>query len=307
MKNLYALLIAIDKYPTKLNRLEGSVNDAEAMEDFLRREVDTDRYKLHIHRLRNWWASRGRVVRHFDKAFGKAKEGDICFLYFAGHGSQALELPELSGFEPEKRMETIVCHDSRKSGGYDLADKEVSHLIRRVTHYEKGKGERKPDLHFLCVMDCCHSGNNVRDEVFVRRIEGSRVPPLEDFIGFELFTEEKEWLPGASTNFSATETMEYLEVPVPTEAYAYALDGEHTRGLFTYSLLEVLTGSPQLSYKELEYRVRQRVQALIEEKLPRSGNRRQQRPTVSGGGDEVLNSMKFLNGALRGSGASSSW
>lgn len=183
------------------------------------------------------------------KAFAhlkQAKDGDICLLYYSGHGSQ-VDAPEpFWHSKPDRQNETLVCVDSRdpaNPGARDLVDKELAYLIWGAL---EGK-----NVHCLVIMDCCHSGNNMRalvesdDAITYRFISSARNNvPLEKYLGFDKGFYE---LTDGKANIKIAR---YVHL-------AAARDSEKaqetkTGGLFTSKLTEVLrSGGTAKSYREI--------------------------------------------------------
>ena len=128
--------------------------------------------------LTNAEATRDAIIKGFREHLGKAGKDDIALFYYAGHGAQEQAPPEFWHLEPDKLNETIVCYDSRKDGGWDLADKELAKLIDEVT---------SRDPHTILILDCCHSGSGTRNlgeqktKVRLAQID-RRNRPLSSFI-----------------------------------------------------------------------------------------------------------------------------
>ena len=99
-------------------------------------------------------ATRDGLIRAFRRTFADAGPGDTAVFYYSGHGSQQEAPPEHLVFEPDGLDETLVLHDSRADGGYDLADVELGALVREIT----ARG-----AHVFVVLDCCHSGSGLRE------------------------------------------------------------------------------------------------------------------------------------------------
>lgn len=85
--------------------------------------------------------------------FADAKAGDICVFFYSGHGSQTPAPPEFHRNNPSRKLQTIVCADSRTTAR-DLTNKEFAYLL--------WKAFGKTDAHCLVITDCCHSGGNTR-------------------------------------------------------------------------------------------------------------------------------------------------
>ena len=184
-----------------------------------------------------------------DKAFKhleQAKDGDTCLFYYSGHGSQT-DAPEVFWeSKPDRQNETIVCVDSRDSSNpesRDLIDKELGYLI-----YQALKGK---NVHCIVIMDCCHSGNNMRamedSGTSYRFVSSSKNNiPLEQYIGYNA--------PGSF--YEVTNGKARIKIARYVH-FAAARDSEKAQetksgGLFTSKLIEVLrSGGTAKSYREL--------------------------------------------------------
>lgn len=266
MSKLFSLIIGINDYPIPQHRLQGCVPDATAMHEFLAgvcAQQDLD-YKPLL--LLNEQACRKPIINSFAH-FGPAEDGDICVLYYSGHGSQMHSPREFWSIDTDRMLETIVCFDSRLRGGRDLTDKELSYLIWKYTK------KTNKDIHFLSIFDCCHSGTITRGTAerpaggltsrmadknptrfdfsvleghreYTRREDGAVVPPLGNYI-----------------TLSAAQSDE--------SAYEMNIGGK-PRGIFTNALLDVLnrTNLQYITYAELLSRVHTRVQNLTNAQTP---------------------------------------
>jgi pimeloyl-ACP methyl ester carboxylesterase len=252
MKTIHALIIAIDDYPNPLHRLNGCKNDASAFSDYLKKYAQANRANYKEHRLFDANAKRLSIVEGFNH-LKKAADGDVCVLYYSGHGSQMPAPPEFWD-EQDRMSETLVCWDSRTAGGRDLIDKELATLIWTVTN--------EKDVHFLAVMDCCHSGSNTRDmDVKARRVEAST------FIERDV------------KNFFGNEHWDNFEPPVSRHIHLAAAKDDQTakelkintlpRGAFTHTLIKILEETAgNIAYNALITRVSQTVQNIVKEQNP---------------------------------------
>lgn len=171
---LFALLVGIDAYPAPIPPLRGCVNDVMAFADVLRGRVGE---ALELDVLTDGAATRAAVTSAIRDHLGRAGRDDVALLYFSGHGSQQRAPEEFWAMEPDRRNETIVLHDSRQPGVWDLADKELAVLLGVVA---------AAGCHVVTVLDCCHSGGGTRaGEPDVRwRLapEDERVRPFDSFL-----------------------------------------------------------------------------------------------------------------------------
>ena len=87
--NVFALLIAIDSYPTV--PLDGCVNDSMMVEDYLRTTIAPK--TLQLVTLRNEQATKNNITEAFLKHLAQAKSDDIVFVHYSGHGAREQAYP----------------------------------------------------------------------------------------------------------------------------------------------------------------------------------------------------------------------
>lgn len=263
-KNIYALLVGIDNYPAPVAPLRGCVNDITTIQEYLQERVNKEGYQLHSLVLKDQDATRQAVINGFKEHLCKAGSEDVALFYYSGHGSQEEAPPEFWHLEPDRLDETLVCWDSRKEGGRDLADKELAYLISKVA-------QKNP--HIAIFMDCCHSGSGTKDplqETDVRRVPiDQRQRPLDSFI-FSL--EEVDEL---SSSRSPEENPTGWNLPKGRhillaacqdieEAREYKGDDGKHRGAFSYFLMDTLhKANGNVTYRDLF----KRANALIRSKV----------------------------------------
>ena len=252
MKTIYAFLVAINNYPDPQNRLEGCVNDLTYLQSYLKEHFDNDGFNLVSSVLIDEQATRENIIKGFAH-FDAAVDGDICLFFYAGHGSQWAAPEAFWHIEPDRLNECLVCWDSRENHQHDIMDKELSYLIWKTTHNKR--------IHFLAIMDCCHSGSNTRKKgVKVRRIEKREEPvPITSYLGFETYKKvgENAYTPprGRHIQVAAAKARE--------TAKEVFVKGE-SRGIFTYCLIEALTNSHhQISYSNLISRINIRLKNVV--------------------------------------------
>ena len=176
-RNIYALLVGIDKYQDPIPPLQGCVNDIEAIAEYLKERFDKNQFQLHLQTLLNSEATRQAIIDGFRKHLCHAQNNDIVLFYYSGHGAQEEAPEEFWHIEPDRHNETLVCYDSRFEGGWDLADKELATLIAEVS---------ANNPHVTIILDCCHSGSGTKNpfqETGVRLASvDKRKRPLDSFI-----------------------------------------------------------------------------------------------------------------------------
>ena len=280
---IYAVLVGINAYPSR--PLYGCINDVLALHAFLQgqatgnrgtkvnavlllaphpaeaRQLDLD-YDL---------PTRSNIIAAFEHfAAADPARGDSCLFYFSGHGSRqaAPEVFHHSG--AGTWLETLVCLDSRRPGGRDLLDKELSYLIwntDRQLRQRTPAGQLPGQI--LVITDCCHAGNNTRSSNSLTRVREdapqSDAVNLEEYHGFaegyfEVHKERVRFPFGRHVHLAASRA---------TEPAREGIFGGSPRGAFTYSLLRVLkSAGVRLSYRAVINRTRILLQTRVQHQLP---------------------------------------
>lgn len=256
-QKIYALLVGINVYPGD-NQLRGCVNDVEAMEKYLRENyTDKNGFETKLETLLNNAATRDGVINAFKNVFGEAKDEDVCLFYYSGHGDQFKTPEEIQS--QDEYCQTLVCYIDGERG--DIADKEMGALINEVT---KGK-----EVHFVAITDCCHSGTNFRDFITVRSFDNKSSGEefnhiaVQKYVGFE-FAEKidgKYIFPQATYIHIAScrDDQKSIEKRI----------GPRFRGVFTYSLLDILTQKAgYINYESLTEQVKVAIQKHTSSQKP---------------------------------------
>ncbi|MFN8244757.1 MAG: caspase family protein [Ferruginibacter sp.] len=133
-QNRHVLLIGIDHYAAPAGYVSSKVGRANSViskdavmmywREFYCCAFD---FNSNMDTLLNAAATRQRILASMESLLaGGSKQGDVAFIFFAGHGS--FNRNSLS-FEANKTDQTIVPADSWKEGVSDIRDKELqSHL-----------------------------------------------------------------------------------------------------------------------------------------------------------------------------------
>ncbi len=273
-RRLYALLVAIDKYQAPVPALDGCVNDMRAMRDYLLRYTQRNGVDFHPLVLTNEEVTRFNLVEKFEAHLGQAGENDVALFYYSGHGSQEHAHEIFWEIESDQMNETLVCYDSRLPDGMDLADKEIATLLDVVA-------ENNP--HTVVIIDACNSGSGTRSidkHTKVRQVH--EVPRLADGESPRVRMPQSYILPRRTFSERAlglNTDPEELIIPNPrhvalSAARSFQLAketylGGQPRGVFTYSLIEVLeTTVGALSYNDLMRRVRSLVSQRTYDQMP---------------------------------------
>ncbi len=267
-RNLYALLVGIDKYQEPVCPLKGCINDITATAEYLKERVKKDQCQLHLKILKDQEATRPAIVDGFRNHLCKAQSNDIVLFYYSGHGAQE-EAPEAFWhIEPDRLNETLVCYDSRQEGGWDLADKELAKLIAEVS-------AKKP--HISIILDCCHSGSGTKNpfqETGVRLTEtDKRKRPLKDYIFKLEELKELSELNSGEANFIRRKLPKGRHILLGAcqnsqLAKEYIHEGQH-RGAFSYFLMNTLQqANGKLTYRDLFNRAKAIIGSRVLDQSP---------------------------------------
>ncbi|MBL7814827.1 MAG: caspase family protein [Saprospiraceae bacterium] len=254
-KSLYALLIGINNYPSNIaSTLKGCVADMRAWEQYLTKQCNPQSFTFKPIVLEDAAASKSAVIANF-RHFQSATEGDVCVFAFCGHGTR---VPTTDFWEPvDGKNEAIVCYDNC------LTDKELSCLIYETMSHKKG-------VHFLSIMDSCHSGGNTRDltEGVRTRLSDAKIYPqtIKDYYGFD----KNYYISNGKGQYSAPKAQHINFGACRNHQTAKeTIINSEFRGAFTSSLIEALeTAHSPLSYSDLERRVAQKIANCVGDQLP---------------------------------------
>jgi pimeloyl-ACP methyl ester carboxylesterase len=286
-RNIYALLVGIDKYQDPVHSLQGCVNDITAIAQYLKERVTKDQYQLHLHILQDQEATRQAIIDGFRQHLCNAQSNDVVLFYYSGHGSQEQAPQEFWHLEPDRFNETLVCYDSRQEGGWDLADKELAKLITEVS-------AKNP--HITIILDCCHSGSGTKNpfqETGVRLAStDKRQRPLDSFI-FKL--EELEKLSKSNNG-----EVDFIGLKLPKGRHILLGScqdsqlakeyngGGQKRGVFSYFLMDTLQqANGKLTYRDLFNRAKAIIGSRVLDQSPQL--------EINNPGDD---NQFFLDGAI---------
>ena len=261
---VYALLVGINRYKSPLVRdLSGCVADVRRFEAFLNARVKPDEL-AEPKVLLDEQATRQGIIDSFETYLNQAQAGDVALFYYSGHGSQENAPPAFWAVEPDRKNETLVCHDSRSAAdAWDLADKELAYLLEKIS---AGK-----DIHTLVILDSCHSGSGTRDpdQAGVRMNPAdTRVRPLESYL-----IHQPPAVAQLGENWYTPPSGKHLLLTAcrPEEVARERVLGEERemQGVFSFYLREALKSSgPDLTYRDLFKHVSAMVRLMINSQTP---------------------------------------
>ena len=148
----YALLVGINDYPQGIGKLSGCLSDVDRFQAYLA-EHAAGRSGPAVEVLKDSEATRANIITLFRSHLGRAKAGDSAVFHYCGHGARSASNAAFKALFPDGMDEGLVCFDSRRPGGHDLADKELAVLIAELAY---------SDAEVAVLLDCCHSGSATR-------------------------------------------------------------------------------------------------------------------------------------------------
>ena len=240
---LYALLVGINRYEN-VRHLNACIADVERVNNYLQKWTTKEKIVYQPLLLTDNNAKKENVINGFRKHLCLANSNDVVIFYFSGHGGQEDASQVFHDVEYDKKLETIVCHDSRNGKTTDLADKELRYLIHEVA-------QNKP--HIFTVFDCCHAGTNTRHPV--KRLSGySSRRDWSQFIFSDKYKTEQDFINAGGTNKALPEGNHIQIAACEDLELAYEYQGS---GVFTKAFLQVLTDTQgTISYYSLRNRIK---------------------------------------------------
>lgn len=253
------LLVGINRYKSpEIPELAGCLNDVNGFQRLLKEKFRVPAENIKV--LLNEQATREAILSAFREhliARAGGKQSNFIF-YFSGHGSQA---PDPTRRKPGGMDETIVPHDSRIEGGYDIKDWELGQLIDELAK----AGGQQIDV----FLDCCHSGSGTRRQGGTQLEPGARYCPPDTRAQPQINPN-----PGRITRSDGSQNHVLLAACMNTEkAMEYpsletSSEEIHWQGAMSFALqreLNQMSPHNPLTYEEL----RQRIARWIKEVYPR--------------------------------------
>lgn len=300
----YALLVGVSEYPNLDSSmwLDGPHNDVQLFSEFLRSRgvADSDLRVLADGVPGAGDPSKKAILAELDSIAARGRPGDVAFLMFAGHGSQQPAKADDLRNEPDGLDEIFLARDVGKWDG------EVGALPNAITDNELGAAIgriRDRGVFVWAVFDNCHSGTitramplpgekdrqvkpealgidpkilaaaAARAQAAGERTRGGGTPVREGTP--ELDRGGTSPTRGGFVAFYAAQSQETTpEARLPM----YAPDAV-SRGLFSYTLYQVLSAHPDATYRQAIEQVLQSYQGM---------GRQQPTPTYEGTGLDNL-------------------
>lgn len=232
-----ALVVGVGEYlanPDRM-RLRGPARDARRFMDLLTGPNGFGFPRENVCILTDMEATGANVREAFEKVLvARAQPGDVAVFYFAGHGSQS---PDSSGDESDGLDETLLFHDARAVDGGEVVDDEVAEWLDRL---------RARAGHVVVILDSCNSGSATRGDEYLARwqepasgsLDAARVGSRGD---------------GSQEGVHAAAATNVVVLTAASDGTS-ALERNGV-GLFTDSLIEVLTAPEALTYAQVGRRL----------------------------------------------------
>jgi hypothetical protein len=149
-----ALLVGINKYKA-VRPLSGCVADVHNMKALLQGKFDFPDDSIQI--LTDEQATRAAIIHAFkEHLIGRAADNAVVVFHYSGHGSR---VKDRTGTSPSGEISTIVPHDSRTEGVFDISAVELRGYFSLLA-------EKTKNVTFLS--DSCHSGMLLKDVATAR-------------------------------------------------------------------------------------------------------------------------------------------
>lgn len=227
--DLFILSIGINEYKNSQYHLNYAVGDAKAFNKSVKSGADTLFHSVFITEILNKDATKTNVLQAFQEIKAQMGPEDVFVFYYAGHGVMSLEeTPEFY----------LVMHDVTNLYGDATLLKNKGISAKEILTYSMELSAEKQ----LFVLDACHSGGAL--ESFATRGDG-REKALAQL---------------------ARSTGTYFLTASQDAQYANEV-GDLKHGLFTYALLEILSGQgdngdKKITVNELKTHAEDRVPEL---------------------------------------------
>ena len=181
---LRALLVGIAEYADPSYTLEGPVNDVFLVSQTLQEMgVDADSIRVTL----NDRATAAAIRERLAWLLADARDGDIMFFYFSGHGAQVPAYGRDA--EVDRIDECLVPYDFNWQTGNAIFDDEFAALYSQLPYKSK----------LVAMFDCCHAGGMQRGGVpGAARVQGARGIAMPDDIRHRALRWESKsqmWLP----------------------------------------------------------------------------------------------------------------
>ena len=99
MGKIYALSVGINDYSPAVGKLQGCLNDVEAVKTCLADMFTQDR--LCLETLKDSEATRANIIKLFRSHLGKAGADDVVLFHYSGHGARCKAAKEFKRFYPD--------------------------------------------------------------------------------------------------------------------------------------------------------------------------------------------------------------
>ena len=172
------LLVGIDEYKAPQfhsKRLNGCVNDVEAIAVELAKFGFPGKDDSGFQILRNEDATRDRILNAFDSTVNAADENTLVYIHFSCHG---IQVPDENGDENDGDGydEALIPHDYKTilngEAILPIIDDEVYEKLLKPLIDVK-------NAYVVVVFDSCHSGDVERDPFSQARYLGSKAPEVD--------------------------------------------------------------------------------------------------------------------------------
>ena len=162
-----ALLVGVNDYQG-ISDLRGCINDVTNMRNILKTYLGFSNTDIRV--LVDSRATNDNIIQRLEKMVTEAKSGDFLVFHFSGHGSQ---IRDRDGDELKDHMDELLCpYDMNWDNGF-ITDDRLNAIFKKL----------QSNVLLEVFLDCCHSGNGLRDISLGRPAElGPENPTLYRYL-----------------------------------------------------------------------------------------------------------------------------
>lgn len=283
-----ALLIGISKYESATRKSSYRNLNTDLDVELLKETLTGNIHKFlpeNITVLQDEKATRDAILSAMKKISYEAKEGDIVFIYFGGHGKS---IPDDGDDEADGYDESLIPYDyvTKNDDSKNIRDDEIGKILSTLK-------QRKP-ASVLIAFDSCFSGTATRGDFAGRGGEQEIIKPVnESPSGLKdknvSYPKEFVFLAAASANppqiaseIDLSPSTIAKQVPLKNETIYKVKDGKGMpeMGVFTLGLVIALNEvTPNTTYRDLF----ERIGSIVSARKPG-----QQTPQIEGSLDEIV-------------------
>jgi WD40 repeat protein len=227
--DLYIFSIGINNYKNTNYQLDYAVKDAKDFTHSINREAEALFDHVYVKELYNDKATKNSIIEQFKVLQSQIDAEDVLVFYYAGHGVMS------QGINPDFYLVSYAL--TNLYGSQELLDKEGVSATELLVFSKNIKAQKQ-----LFILDACHSGGAINT---IASRGGSREKAIAQLAR------------NTGTFFlTASQDVQYANE-----------SGDLKHGLFTYALLEILSGKDTASSTDGKITINE-IKTYVDERVP---------------------------------------